>query len=178
MRKLRFYILVFLITATPAFAGFAIYYKYYTAVDRGPLVREAEKFVHQELDLSKLETVANFSTPARNGNEKYWAIYMVSDCGACKKLLPLAEKVRQEPDSDLKVVGIMAESDENILRFVEEHQIKFPILRDTGAAFMKSMNLRYFPASFLVNDGIISKAFFGMPRDQETIRSFLQDQSN
>lgn len=144
MRKLRFYILVFLITATPAFAGFAIYYKYYTALDRSPLVREAEKFAHQELDLSKLETVANFSTPARNENGKYWAIYMVSDCGACKKLLPL----------------------------------KFPILRDTGAAFMKSMNLRYFPASFLVNDGIISKAFFGMPRDQGTIRSFLQDQSN
>lgn len=173
MRKLRFYTLICILIASLGAVGLAIYFNNHTAFDRRSLIEEAEKLSGRPFDISRFETADDLPIPEKNAGAKFWVIYLVSGCDACRKLLPLAEKVRQEPDSRIQVVGIMADSDDNISRFVEEHKIGFPILRDSDAAFMRSMNLRYFPTSLLVNDGIISKAFLGMPRDDDVLRNFL-----
>lgn len=175
MLRLRFYLIIFLVTATPALVGLVIYYKNYSPGDRNPLVKEAEKLTGLQFDLTKFEKFETVSTETGTDNERLWVTYLVSGCEACRKLLPLAEKIQQEPNSHVKIIGIMAESDEAVEHYIEDNGIKFPVLHDSQAAFMKSVNLRYFPTSFLVNNGIISKAFFGVPRNEDAMRSFLQD---
>lgn len=99
----------------------------------------------------------------------------ISSCEACKKELQIVKKLKSEPETKIEVVGVMSEDEETVKKFIAEHNIEFPILLDKQANFVKTMNLKYFPANFVIENGTIKKALFGLSGSKESLEKFVEN---
>jgi peroxiredoxin len=146
---------------------------YYTKEDK--LTSEAKLFVGKEMNINDFEknTFQN-NQKSIDINHKLWVIYLLSTCEACNDELRFAEHLDDNPTSQIKVVGIMGEEESTVQEFIEEHNIKFPILLDRNRKFVGAMKLRYFPTNFIVNNGKIEKVIFGSPQDKSKLSEFIK----
>ncbi|HSK74407.1 MAG TPA: TlpA disulfide reductase family protein [Pyrinomonadaceae bacterium] len=133
------------------------------------LTSEAKQFVGKPLNIQDFEKNTFQNNIEVDTNKRIWLIYLLSTCEACKKELETIRELKSERNSQIEIVGVMSEDEEVIKKFAAEHNIEFPILLDKQAYFIKNLNLKYFPANFVIENGIIKKALFGLPKNEELI---------
>lgn len=110
-------------------------------------------------ELLKLDGKA--APPAELRNGKVLLIFLTTGCGPCKKEFRLLASVETDVSASVKIYGIGVEDKSVIEDFVRENQVKTEILLDSHAQLMKALSVKYFPTSFLVENGVITKTWFG-----------------
>lgn len=61
----------------------------------------------------------------------------------------------------MAVYGVYIEERSEVDHFVQENQIKFPILLDVGGRVFSRLGITLIPAKVLIEDGTITKTWFG-----------------
>lgn len=97
---------------------------------------------------------------------KVLLIFLTTDCPACQKELQLLASVDSELAEKVKVFGVGVQDRNQIVNFLEAKKFKTKFLIDKDGQLMASLSVRYFPARFLVQDGVIMKTSFGNSRNQ------------
>jgi peroxiredoxin len=60
-----------------------------------------------------------------------------------------------------------------VATFAKEFDLKFPLLIDAGGKLAGSLDIHYFPSTYLVEDGVITKSWRGVIRDEADFRHQL-----
>lgn len=131
---------------------------------------EAAAFDNRALpNVSLIETGSgiDFSEEVRRGD--VFLIYLMSGCNACEKQIKVISenKVRLNPRA--KVFGIMFEDEATVSDYIKKHNINFPILLDKDRKLLNDLNLKYFPANFQLENGIVKKTSFGASPDGKSL---------
>ncbi|MEW6083872.1 MAG: TlpA disulfide reductase family protein [Chloroflexota bacterium] len=105
-----------------------------------------------------------------------WATW----CPPCRAEMPAIEKVYQEyKDQGFIVLAInMTYQDDptDVVPFVQEHELTFPILLDTTGAVARAYQLRSLPSSFFITpDGIINEVVIGGPMSEALLRTRVEE---
>lgn len=103
---------------------------------------------------------------------KVMAFFLTTGCGACKKDIDLISEIYSELSPDFRIYGVAVENEEKVKTFIEQNNIKFPIVIDKQGQLLKNLRIKYFPTKFLIENGIITKTIIGSSRDKD---KFLQD---
>lgn len=120
--------------------------------------------------LKNLETNTDFYTELKKG--KTVAIFLITGCDACKKDVTLISNLYSKSDFNFKIYGISIESEDKVKKYIEQNNVKFPILIDKKGQLLKNLSVKYFPTKFLIEDGIITKTVIGNSPNKD---KFLQD---
>ncbi len=67
----------------------------------------------------------------------------------------------------------MFEKSESVNEYIKKQNINFPILIDKDGKLIKALNLQYFPANFILENGVIERASFGSPRNQQDLSELI-----
>ena len=100
-------------------------------------------------------------SPAALRKGKVLLVFLTTHCQACQKEFRLLSTVESEASPKVKVYGIGVEDKSLISDFIQENKVSTEIVLDQHAELMKSLSVKYFPTSFLVEDGVITKTWFG-----------------
>ena len=105
-----------------------------------------------------------------------WAIW----CPPCRAEMPAIEKIYNEyKDDGLVVLAVnMTYQDDasEILPFVQEHGLTFPILLDESAIVGRAYQLRSLPSSFFITrEGIINEVVIGGPMAEALLRTRVEE---
>jgi peroxiredoxin len=92
---------------------------------------------------------------------KVLLVFLTTGCNACKKDLPNITQVLPTLIPKMAVYGVFVEERSNVEPFVQENQIKFPILLDVGGRVFAGLGTTLIPAKVLIEDGTITKTWFG-----------------
>lgn len=87
--------------------------------------------------------------------------FLTRSCDACKKEIPNIAQALPSLASRMAVYGVYFEERNEVERFIQENQITFPILLDSGGRVFAGLGIRLIPAKVLIEDGIITKIWFG-----------------
>lgn len=133
-----------------------------------PLLKEAEAYREKRIPnvpLKNLATSTDYSSEVMNG--KVLLVYSISTCAACKKELQSLSRSSEDMDPDTRIFGVMFEDENVVKNYVEQNDIKIPILLDKDGRLFQELELKYFPSNLMLNNGKIQKAFFGFPKDKQ-----------
>lgn len=133
-----------------------------------PLLKEAEAFREKRIPnvpLQNFATSTDFSSEVLKG--KVLLVYSISSCAACKKELQSLSRSMADMDPETRIFGVMFEDEKVVKNYVEQNDIKVPILLDKDGRLFQELELKYFPSNLTLNNGQIKKAFFGFPKDKE-----------
>ena len=100
----------------------------------------------------------------------FWATW----CMPCVVEMPALEAIYQEYDDDgVVVLGVnVTDSSPDILAFVGEHRLTFPVFQDPGQQAMRANNIRVLPTTFFIDrQGQIQQRKLGSMSE-----SFLKEQ--
>lgn len=100
----------------------------------------------------------------------FWATW----CPPCRAELPAFEQVyRNNRDKDLIVVGVdVAESSDEVAKFVAEAGVTFPIALDTSGETTELYRIQGMPTTFFIGrDGKIKDTVIGGPLTKAAIES-------
>lgn len=100
-------------------------------------------------------------------------VYLRTDCTACLKEVEVISRLRRDTPPGLRIYGLAAESGSRLKDFAKEHKLTFPILSDEEGQLARSLDTRYFPSKYFVEDGVITKAWYGKTRDEAELRRQL-----
>lgn len=108
------------------------------------------------------ETLPQFELADREGKKRklgewkgrplmvnYWATW----CGPCRREIPLLNELRtKHKDMKLEVIGIAVDFREDVLKYVQEHPISYPLLigEEDGLASMTELGMPNSPFPFTV----------------------------
>jgi peroxiredoxin len=137
------------------------------------LIKEAKLLENKKfpaVPLLEIETNQDVSDEILNG--EIMIVFILSTCEACKKELETISQIQGK--NHPKIFGIMFEDAEVVKNFIQKHQIKFPILMDKDKKSLESLNLKYFPTNLKLKNGIIEKAFFGSPTNENELLEFTK----
>lgn len=84
----------------------------------------------------------------------FWATW----CGPCQREMPLLTRVAQQGSQDgITVIGVnMGETEEEILKFLEEFNVNFPIVLDADGSIARLYSVPALPMTFFIDgDGLI-----------------------
>lgn len=73
----------------------------------------------------------------------------------------------------LRVYGVAIERPAQVATFVEEFDLKFPVLIDMGSQLARSLDIHHFPSKYLVEEGVITKVWRGATQDEAELRRQL-----
>ena len=96
---------------------------------------------------------------------KVLLIYILADCRGCQKEADLIAQSSLSKNQDIKIYAIGNEENQSFDEFSHKHSFNFPIFTDENNEFAKKLKITYFPANFIINNGVIEKSWFGCPRD-------------
>jgi peroxiredoxin len=119
--------------------------------------------------LPKLELVdleGGKVSPEELRTGKVLLVFLTTNCQACQKELKLLSRVESQLSDKVKIYGVGIQSRNQIIKFIQEHDIKTEILLDKDAALLQSLSVKYFPTKFLVEDGVIVNTWFGNSPDE------------
>lgn len=139
-----------------------LYFYFWSKDDSKLVLPNAVKISNQPLPESKLFEIKNnadFSERVRNG--KVLLMFLSSNCSACKKDVALISKFYPDLSSNVQIYGISVENQETMLNFINERELRFPVLNDKNGELFKKLQIKYFPTKFLVKDGVILNTWFG-----------------
>jgi peroxiredoxin len=100
-------------------------------------------------------------------------VYMTTSCGPCIEEAGIISRLYKAAPPDLRIYGVSFERPAQVATFVKELDLKFPMLIDVGSQLARSLDVHYFPSTFLVEDGVITKAWRGVTRDEADLEQQL-----
>lgn len=112
-----------------------------------------------KIDLVNLNGGSVSPEVLRNG--KVLLVFLTTNCPACQKELKLLSRVESQISDKVKIYGVGIQDRNQIIKFIQEHEIKTEILLDKDAELMQSLSVKYFPTKFLIEDGVIVQTWFG-----------------
>jgi peroxiredoxin len=92
---------------------------------------------------------------------KVLLVFLTRGCDACQKEIPNIAQALPSLVSRMTVYGVYLEERSEIEPFVQERQIKFPVLLDRGGKVFAGLKITLIPAKILLQDGMITKMWFG-----------------
>lgn len=93
-------------------------------------------------------------------------VYLTTSCKACLEEIGVISRLRERAPASLQVYGVGIERPAQVATFVKEVDLKFPMLVDVDAQLARSLDIHYFPSTFLIEDGVITKTWRGVTRDE------------
>lgn len=100
-------------------------------------------------------------------------VYLATGCTACVKEAEIISRLRRDAPPGLRIYGVSAESDAQLARFAEEVNLSFPMLRDAKGQLADSLDTKYYPSKYFVENGLITKIWYGTTRDEGELRRQL-----
>lgn len=105
-----------------------------------------------------------------------WATW----CPPCRAEMQAIEKVYQEyKDQGFTVLAVnmtYQDSPLEVMPFVEEQKLTFPILFEETGAMANAYQLRSLPSSFFIRrDGVINEVVIGGPMSEALLRTRIED---
>ena len=107
------------------------------------------------------------------GRGRYLLVFLTSGCGPCVDEAGSISRMLQGGASPLRVYGVGVERPGQVASFVKEYDFKFPFLLDKDSGLRQGLDVRIFPSKFLVEDGVVKKAWYGKAQDEAMLRSQL-----
>jgi len=106
----------------------------------------------------------------------FWATW----CPPCRAEMPTIEKVYQEyQDRGLVVLGVnstIQDEPPQIVPFINQYNITFPILLDVNGEASNLYELRSLPTSFFIGrDGVIKEVVVGGPMSEALLRTNIEE---
>lgn len=135
-----------------------------------PIALEAKSLIGKGIPVAELldiNTGEDYSEKIKNG--EVLLVYLISGCDACKKEIQLIN----ESNSETKIFGIMFEKNESVKEYMKKQNINFPMLIDKDGKLLEGLKLKYFPANFKLESGVIEGASFGSPKNQEDLLELI-----
>lgn len=131
------------------------------------VLKDAVSISGQSLPKTDLfELDGKTASPAILRKGKVLLVFFTTDCPACQKELGLLSRVESQISDRVKIYDIGTENPNQIIGFTLEHGIKTKFLLDKDAKLTKLLSVKYFPTKFLIEDGVITKTWFGNSLDQ------------
>jgi thiol-disulfide isomerase/thioredoxin len=121
--------------------------------------------------LIEVSSGKNFFDEVRKG--KTLLVYMVAGCDPCKKEIALVNELGKDFFSETKVYGVMSEDIDIVKVYIKKNNITIPILIDQKGDLFKAMDLKYIPTNLSLENGIIKKTIFGLPKNQDEFSELL-----
>jgi thiol-disulfide isomerase/thioredoxin len=104
---------------------------------------------------------------------KVLLVFLTTHCQACQKEFRLLSTVESETFHKVKFYGVGVEDKSLIIDFIRENKVNTEIVLDQHGELMKSLSVKYFPTSFLIEDGVIVKTWFGNSPSQTELFKHL-----
>ena len=167
----------FLVIASSSLAFLALtsLWQWKHAVDKQTkLAEEAASYNEKQLPqtpLIELESGDDYSERVKGSD--VLLVYLMRGCDACEKELRVIADGAAAINPEVKIYGVMAEDRETAVRYVQSHNITFPILLDKNGKLFKELGLKYFPTNFKLSGGTIKEAWFGFPNEGEDFLKML-----
>ncbi len=92
---------------------------------------------------------------------KVLLVFLTRGCDACKKEIPNITQALPSLVSKVAVYGVYVEDRSKVERFVQENQIEFPVLLDSGGRVFAGLGISFIPAKVLIENGTITRTWFG-----------------
>lgn len=119
------------------------------------------------LNFQDYQTKQDYTNDLKNG--KVLIVYLVTSCFGCQKESEVLSTINFAKDKNIKIYGIADENNEELKNFVQNHNFRFPLIFDEGSKFRNAFNIKYFPANFVVENGVVVKNWFGNPKDKDEL---------
>jgi peroxiredoxin len=88
----------------------------------------------------------------------FWATW----CPPCKAEMPAMEKIYQQKSSEIEILAINLDPQNDVSGFVNENQLSFPVLLDKNGATQHAYSIISIPTTFIIDEkGIITKKHIG-----------------
>lgn len=100
-------------------------------------------------------------------------VYLTTSCDPCVKGGVVISHLQRDAPPDLRVYGVSIERPAQIGTFVNEFDLKFPMLVDVGSQLARAIDIHHFPSKYLVEDGVITKEWRGKMGDETALRRQL-----
>jgi peroxiredoxin len=106
---------------------------------------------------------------------KVLLVFLTRGCDACRKEIPNISKALPSLTPRISVYGVYVEDRGDVESFIQENQITFPVLLDVGGRIFASLHITLIPAKVLLEDGTITKIWFGSsPNESTLIRDVME----
>ena len=93
-------------------------------------------------------------------------VYITTSCEPCVKEVKIISRLHTLNPQNLRIYGVSFERPAQVATFVKEFDLKFPVLIDMSSQLVRSLNIHYFPSTYLVEDGVITKEWRGVTLDE------------
>lgn len=100
-------------------------------------------------------------------------VYLTTNCSACVKEAEVISSLQRDAPPDLRIYGVAIERPAQVETFIREFNLTFPFLIDTEAQLARALDIHRFPSKYLVQDGVITKAWHGTTRNPVELRQQL-----
>jgi thiol-disulfide isomerase/thioredoxin len=103
--------------------------------------------------------------------------FFASWCGPCRESFPVLQELhRKYADQGLVIVAVnLDRKKEDMDRFLKQHAVSFPVVRDTEHRLVKEVQVPTMPSSFLIDrEGKVRSVHRGF-RGEETRRRYAEE---
>ena len=69
----------------------------------------------------------------------------------------------------------MGEDESVVKKYVKDNDIKFPIIADRNLDMLRGLKLKFFPTNLTIENGIIKRAYLGVPENKEKLLTLVSD---
>lgn len=92
-------------------------------------------------------------------------IYLTTSCNPCIEEAKNISGIRENMPPDVRVYAMSVEKPSEVAAFITKVQPAFPVLIDVGGKLARTLDIRYFPTKYLVEDGVLTKVWQGKTED-------------
>jgi len=100
-------------------------------------------------------------------------VYLTTSCEPCAEQAKIVSRLSESAPPGVQIYGVSFERPAQVATFVREFDLKYSMLIDSGGKLAHSLDIHYFPSAYLVEDGMITKAWRGVTRDEAAFRRQL-----
>jgi peroxiredoxin len=100
-------------------------------------------------------------------------VYLTTSCEPCVEQAKIISRLSESAPPGVRIYGVSFERPAQVATFVREFDLKYSMLIDSGGKLAHSLDIHYFPSAYLVEDGMITKAWRGVTRDGADFRRQL-----
>lgn len=106
--------------------------------------------------------------------ENFFLVYLTSGCGACSDELALLSELSVNSPG-LKIFGVMGEDEAVVKKYMRDNNIRFPVISDRNLDMLRDLELEFFPTNLAIENGIIKRAYLGVPESKEKLLSLISE---
>lgn len=92
---------------------------------------------------------------------KVLLVFLTRGCEACKKEISNISQASPLLTHKVEIYGVYVEARSDVERFIQDSQISFPVLLDTGGRVFAALQIGLIPAKVLMENGTVTKIWFG-----------------